>query len=78
MGDQSYTIRDLDTGHAEEVVKISSLNAESLAFHRKNGFRESGRLVAVGRKRGADFDLVLMQRFLKMEAEPARAGDGTV
>lgn len=50
------------------VASVSSLNAESLAFHEKNGFRESGRLAAVGRKRGADFDLVLMQRFLKSES----------
>lgn len=44
------------------VASISSRNVESLAFHAKHGFVEAGRLRAVGRKHGEDFDLVWMQR----------------
>ncbi len=43
------------------LASISSRNAESLAFHRKHGFVEVGRFPAVGRKHGADFDVVWMQ-----------------
>jgi L-amino acid N-acyltransferase YncA len=44
------------------LASISSRNEESLAFHRKNGFVESGRLAGIGRKMGEDFDVVWMQR----------------
>jgi L-amino acid N-acyltransferase YncA len=44
------------------LASISSHNAASLAFHVKNGFRECGRFLKVGRKLGEDFDLVWMQR----------------
>ena len=44
------------------VASISSRNAESLAFHARHRFTEVGRLRAVGRKHGDDFDVVWMQR----------------
>ena len=44
------------------VASVSSQNLESLEFHRKNGFREAGRLENAGRKFGRDFDVVFMQR----------------
>ena len=44
------------------VASISSKNEESIAFHRKNGFRECGRFERAGRKRDQDFDIVWMQR----------------
>jgi len=44
------------------VADVSSLNEASLAFHRKHGFVERGRLAAVGRKHGRDFDVVLFQK----------------
>lgn len=44
------------------VASISSKNEESIAFHRKNGFRECGRFERAGRKNGQDFDIVWMQR----------------
>ena len=44
------------------VANISSRNEESLAFHRKNGFRECGRFQEAGRKNDLDFDIVWMQR----------------
>ncbi|MHB8862412.1 MAG: GNAT family N-acetyltransferase [Pirellulaceae bacterium] len=44
------------------VANISSKNEESIAFHRKNGFRECGRIEQAGRKCGQDFDIVWMQR----------------
>lgn len=44
------------------VASISSKNEESIAFHRKNGFRECGRFDRAGRKNGQDFDIVWMHR----------------
>lgn len=44
------------------LASVSSLNPASLSFHAKNGFEECGRLRAVGRKFGRDFDVVYMQR----------------
>jgi len=46
------------------LASISSLNPVSLAFHKKNGFRECGRFLGVGCKRGRLFDVVWMQRML--------------
>jgi len=46
------------------VASISSRNEESIAFHRKNGFRECGRFERAGRKNEQDFDIVWMQRRL--------------
>ncbi len=46
------------------VASISSKNDASLAFHRKNGFRECGRFQRAGRKNGEDFDIVWMQRHI--------------
>ncbi|MGA1795858.1 MAG: N-acetyltransferase family protein [bacterium] len=46
------------------LASISSLNEQSLSFHRKNGFRECGRFVNVGRKSGESFDVVWMQMML--------------
>jgi L-amino acid N-acyltransferase YncA len=43
------------------LANISSLNAPSLRFHTKHGFRECGRFRRVGRKFGEDFDVVWMQ-----------------
>jgi len=48
-------------GIATLLANISSRNAPSLRFHRKKGFRECGRFRRVGRKFGADFDVVWMQ-----------------
>ncbi len=47
------------------LVNISSRNRESLGFHLKNGFRECGRFLKVGRKFGEDFDAVWMQKQLE-------------
>jgi L-amino acid N-acyltransferase YncA len=41
---------------------ISSKNPESLKFHLKNGFRECGRFLKIGRKFGEDFDAVWLQK----------------
>lgn len=46
------------------LANISSLNEQSLAFHRENGFIECGRFKAVGRKLDRDFDVIWMQKFL--------------
>ena len=46
------------------LASISSRNPESLAFHRKHGFEECGRFPGIGRKRGADFDVVWMVKRL--------------
>ena len=39
------------------MASISSMNEASIAFHRKNGFRECGRFERAGRKNDQDFDI---------------------
>ena len=46
------------------LANISSLNTDSISFHRKNGFTECGRFRKVGRKKGREFDTVWMQKML--------------
>lgn len=46
------------------TASVSSLNEVSIAFHRKNGFRECGRIQQVGRKFDQDFDVIWFQRRL--------------
>lgn len=47
------------------LASISSRNEQSLAFHRKRGFVECGRLRDVGVKFGKSFDVVWMQKRVK-------------
>jgi L-amino acid N-acyltransferase YncA/mannose-6-phosphate isomerase-like protein (cupin superfamily) len=51
------------------VASISSKNESSMAFHRKNGFRECGRFQQAGRKNDQDFDIVWMQRRIRPSTE---------
>jgi L-amino acid N-acyltransferase YncA len=44
------------------LASISSRNEQSLAFHKKHGFVECGRLRDVGVKFGKSFDVVWMQK----------------
>ncbi len=44
------------------LAEISSENAASLSFHRKNGFAECGRMKEIGVKFGKHFDVVWMQK----------------
>ena len=44
------------------LANIASENAESIAFHRKNGFRECGRFQGIISKMGRQFDIVWMQK----------------
>ena len=46
------------------LANISSLNAGSINFHKKNGFIERGRFKEVGKKNGQLFDTVWMQKTL--------------
>lgn len=46
------------------LANISSRNPGSIRFHLKNGFKECGRFLKVGRKFGEDFDVVWMQKML--------------
>jgi len=46
------------------LASISSYNEGSIRFHLCHGFVECGRFRRVGKKRGRDFDVVWMQRFL--------------
>ena len=46
------------------LANISSLNARSIAFHRKHGFKECGRFQGICKKKGQVFDVVWMQRML--------------
>ncbi|MEZ5358912.1 MAG: N-acetyltransferase family protein [Candidatus Zixiibacteriota bacterium] len=46
------------------IASISSKNDQSIAFHKKHGFAETGRLKGIGLKRGEPFDVVWMQKSL--------------
>ncbi|MFH1033385.1 MAG: N-acetyltransferase family protein [Pseudomonadota bacterium] len=46
------------------LASISSHNHGSQRFHRRQGFKEAGRFLRVGRKHGQDFDVVWMQKTL--------------
>jgi phosphinothricin acetyltransferase len=52
-------------GIAVLLANISSRNPESLAFHKKHGFTERGRLHNVGIKFNERFDVVWMEKDLK-------------
>lgn len=47
------------------AVVVDTGNPASLALHRRHGFRETGRLTAVGFKHGRWWDTVLLQRSLR-------------
>ncbi len=51
-----------EMGITSILASISSLNPGSLAFHKKHGFRECGRFIGIGLKKGREFDVVWMQR----------------
>lgn len=51
-----------EKGNDNLLASISSLNERSINFHKKNGFKECGRLVRIGKKFGKDFDEVWMQK----------------
>lgn len=44
------------------IASVSSRNEQSLAFHARAGFDRCGQFRAVGRKFGADFDIVWFQK----------------
>ena len=46
------------------LASVSSLNEQSLEFHRKSGFECCGRFPGVGRKAGRDFDVIWFQKRL--------------
>ncbi len=54
------------------LASISSLNDQSLAFHRKHGFRVCGQFDGVGHKFGRDFGVVWMLR--RVESHPRTEG----
>ena len=54
----------LEVGVDTILAAVSSRNPGSLAFHRRNGFRECGHFQRVGRKWGEDFDVIWMQKLL--------------
>jgi phosphinothricin acetyltransferase len=51
-----------ESGIANILACISSLNPGSIHFHRKNGFVECGRFIKIGEKIGLVFDTVWMQK----------------
>ncbi|UWG98982.1 N-acetyltransferase family protein [Dehalobacter sp. DCM] len=49
-------------GIKQILASISSLNEPSIAFHRRNGFRECGRFLKIGKKNENLFDVVWMEK----------------
>jgi L-amino acid N-acyltransferase YncA len=47
------------------LADISSENQQSITFHKKNGFKECGRFLKVGKKNGENFDVVWMEKTLR-------------
>lgn len=52
------------------VAGISGANPGAVTFHRRCGYRETGRMPGVGRKMGRWLDLVLMQKNLPQGGDP--------
>ena len=46
------------------LADISSLNQESLIFHRNSGFKECGRFENIIRKKEKQFDIIWMQKMI--------------
>lgn len=46
------------------LASISSENPQSLSFHRKNGFKECGRFEKIIKKRGKQFDIIWVQKWI--------------
>ncbi len=44
------------------IVHLSSLNLQSLNFHKKHGFIECGRFKNIAKKFGQEFDIIWMQK----------------
>ena len=63
-------------GHRSLIGAITAENPGSLAFHRRMGFAEVGRLPEAGWKFGRFHDLVLMRRGLGPERPGDEGGDG--
>lgn len=59
---QRFVEQAREMGVDQLLASISSLNEQSLAFHRRHGFVECGRLRDIGRKFGHSFDEVWMQK----------------
>ena len=54
----------IELGIITLLANISSLNKQSLRFHRKNGFQKCGTFRKIGVKFGRDFDVVWIQKSL--------------
>jgi len=46
------------------LVHLSSLNEQSLNFHKKHGFNECGRLRNIAKKFNKSFDIIWMQKWI--------------
>ncbi|MBU0983791.1 MAG: GNAT family N-acetyltransferase [candidate division Zixibacteria bacterium] len=64
---QEFVRAARESGMTTLLASISSLNEQSIRFHKKHGFRECGRFECVGFKHGREFDMVWMQKFLDKE-----------
>lgn len=62
--------RAIADGRRVLVAGADAGNDGSIRFHERNGFREVGRMPAIGRKRGRPVDLVLLQLDLPEPADP--------
>lgn len=54
-----------ERGITSILASVSSLNKDSINFHKKNGFIECGRFQKIGVKKGQLFDVVWLQKMLE-------------
>lgn len=65
LGGKALQILEKDAakiGINKILASITSENAVSISFHKKNGFVECGRFRQIGKKFGKQFDIVWMQK----------------
>lgn len=56
-------------GHRSLIGGLSGENAAAIAFHRKHGFQEAGRIRDAGRKFDRWIDLILMQKCCRLRPD---------
>ena len=60
IGAGGFALRRLEEEAKKLLADISTENEKSIEFHKRNGFRECGRLPDIGKKFGRSFGIVYL------------------